>query len=482
MREDIIEERQKKRESLEKSGYDVYPARVRRTLTISESLENFASFARAKKKVWVVGRVVSLRKQGALIFTHIQDVSGKIQCLLKKDVLKDFGLIKNNLDIGDFIEVSGTLFKTKAGEPSIETKTFRIITKSLRPIPSEFYGLKDIETRLRKRYLDLLVNPGERKLFIKKARFWKSMRDFLERENFLEVHTPVLEAVPGGAEAEPFVTHHNALDEDFYLRISLELPLKRLMVAGFEKVYEIGHVFRNEGISAEHLQDYMQMEMYWAYHDYNDMMKLIEKMYKAVIKTTTGGMVTQYDGKKLDWGKKWKIYDYKKVFMSGAGLDPTKATKEDLLKKARALGAKQADEKMSRGRLIDIVFKNTARAKLIQPGFLIDPPVDIEPLAKRKEKDDARVERFQVIAGGTELGKGFSELNDPTDQRQRFESQMKLREMGDKEAQMLDEDYVEALEYGAPPMAGFGLSERLFAVLMNRPIRETTIFPLMRRK
>jgi lysyl-tRNA synthetase, class II len=482
MREDILNERRKKRTELERQGHSTYPARVKRTIQVAGVLKDFKTLSIKKKKLWLTGRVVSLRKQGGLLFLHLEDASGKIQCLLKRDTTKDFPVFKANLDIGDFIEVAGVAFRTKAGEKSVEVKNIRVIAKSLRPIPSEFYGLKDIETRLRKRYLDFLVNPEERDLFVKKAKFWKSMRTFLEQADFLEVHTPVLEVIPGGAEAEPFVTHHNALDEDFYLRISLELPLKRLMVSGFEGVYEIGHVFRNEGISAEHLQDYLQMEVYWAYHDYNDMMKFIEKMYKSVVKATTSKLITEYNGKKLDWGKKWKIYDYKTVFMRNAGLDPTRATKDELFQKARELGAKQADAKMSRGRLLDIVFKNAVRAKLIQPGFLIDPPVDIEPLAKRKEGDEVRVERFQVIAGGTELGKGFSELNDPTDQRTRFEAQMKLRAAGDKEAQMLDEDYVEAMEYGMPPMAGFGLSERLFAVLMDRPIRETTIFPLMRKK
>jgi len=482
MRDDIIQERLKKRKNLESAGYRVYPARVKRTHKVIEALDKFTALARAGRKITITGRVVSLRKQGNIIFAHVQDMSGKMQVMLKRDLLKDFKIWKTNLDMGDFVAVSGVLFKTKSGEKSIETKNFHIIAKSIRPIPTEFYGLKDTETRLRKRYLDLLANPEERELFVKKSRFWKSIRDFLEREDFLEVQMPVLEAIPGGAEAEPFTTHYNALDEEFYLRISLELPLKRLMVAGFERVYEIGHIFRNEGISAEHLQDYIQMEMYWAYEDYTTLMKFMEKMYKKTIKATVGGLITEHNGRKIDWSKKWRVYDYKTIFKKESGLDPLSATKDELLRKAKTFGVNRATAELNRGRLIDLIFKNTARPKLIQPGFLIDPPMDIEPLAKRKEDDPRRVERFQIVAGGTELGKGFSELNDPVDQRRRFEEQMKLRAAGDKEAQMIDEDYIEAMEYGMPPTAGFGLSERLFAVLMNRPIREATIFPIMRRK
>ncbi|MEK7498650.1 MAG: amino acid--tRNA ligase-related protein, partial [Patescibacteria group bacterium] len=286
---------------------------------------------------------------------------------------------------------------------------------------------------------------------------------------------------PGGADAEPFVTHHNALDTDFYLRISPELSLKRLLVGGFEKVFEIGRIFRNEGIDAEHLQDYTQLEFYWAYSNYEELMEYVEKMYKKVIEATTGSLVTHWRDHEIQWGGVWPKIEYFKIFKEKTGLDLDVATEEDLKKKAQGEGIRLEDH-VGRGRLIDLIFKKLIRPHLIQPIFLIDPPVDIEPLAKRRPGHPHQVERMQVVACGTELGKGFSESNDPVDQRLRFEEQMKLREMGDKEAQYLDDDFVEALEYGMPPAAGFGVSERLFAILMDKPVRETVFFPLMRRK
>jgi lysyl-tRNA synthetase class 2 len=329
--------------------------------------------------------------------------------------------------------------------------------------------------------LDILTHPELKEMFKKKSRFWQTVREELRVAGFVEVETPVLEAVPGGADAEPFVTHHNALNQDFYLRISLELPLKRLLVGGFEKVFEIGRIFRNEGIDREHLQDYTQMECYWAYADYEEMMKFTEELYKKIVKSILGKPISKFGENAIDWEKKWKRVDYYEIFKSESGLDLKKVTESDLFKKAKEL--KLTPEKhLGRGRLIDLIYKKVVRPKLIEPSFLIDPPVDVEPLAKRREDDPTRVERFQIMAAGTELGKGFSELNDPLDQRKRFEEQMALREKGDKEAQRLDEDFLEALEYGMPPAAGFGMSERFFAVLMDRPVREQQIFPLMKSR
>lgn len=325
------------------------------------------------------------------------------------------------------------------------------------------------------------MNPEAKVLFEKKAVFWETIRNYLKGEGFLEVETPVLESVPGGADAEPFKTHHNALDVDFYLRISMELSLKKLLVAGFERVFEIGRVFRNEGIDKEHLQDYTHMEYYWAYADYNDMMASVEKMYKAVVKKTCGGFTVTFGGKKINWGKRWPKVNYVEEFKKAAGLDPTVATRKELFITARSFGL-QPEENLGRGRLIDLIYKKAIRPKLIEPCFLVDPPVELVPLAKRSRKNPKVAERFQVVACGTEVGNGFSELNDPLDQRARFEEQMKLRAEGDNEAQRLDEDYLEAMEYGMPPAAGFGMSERLFAILMDKPVRETVIFPLMRPK
>ncbi len=481
MREDIILERKEKRKALEEGGMYPYPARVKRTLTLADADLRFKALSHLKKRVFLVARVMGLRDQGNLIFLDFADELGKLQGVLKKDNVKDFRIFKDNLDIGDFVEVSGTLFLTKRGEKSIEIKTIRIVTKSLRPLPSSFYGIEDIEMRLRKRYLDLVMNPDARLIFFKKSIFWNTFRDILRKASFLEVETPVLEPTPGGADAEPFVTHHNALDTDFYLRISPELSLKRLLVGGYEKVFEIGRIFRNEGIDAEHLQDYTQLEFYWAYADYNELMKFVEKMYKDVVRATAGVSSTTWKGHKINWGRKWEKIKYFEIFRERVGLDLEKATEEELRRRAVKEGV-ALEENLGRGRLIDLLFKKLVRPHLIQPSFLIDPPVDIEPLAKRKEGEPNKVERMQVVACGTELGKGFSESNDPVDQRLRFEEQMRLRELGDKEAQHLDEDFLEALEYGMPPAAGFGVSERFFAILMDKPVRETVFFPLMRRK
>lgn len=481
MIESLREERLKKLNNLKAAGIDPYPAKSKRTHVIAEAIKGFGALSKSNKKIFVVGRIRSIRGQGGISFMDLKDESGAIQVVVKKDVFKDLDFWRDNLDIGDFIEVSGILFKTKRGEKSIELRTIKILSKSLRPIPSEYYGVNDIETRLRKRYLDFLGNPETKELFRKKSIFWAETRRYLENAGFLEVETPILEPIPGGAEAEPFVTHHNALDQDFYLRISPELNLKRLMVGGFEKVFEIGRIFRNEGIDAEHLQDYTQMEMYWTYQDYEGLMKFIESLYKHVIKKTFGTLKLKHGEKTIDWGKKWKRLDYYKLFYDANKIDLNTATVHDLEKCASQKGI-DFEPGAGRGRLIDLIYKKTVRPNLIEPSFLINTPVDIEPLAKRMPGDPTRVERFQPVAYGTELGKGFSELNDPLDQRGRFEEQMKLREAGDKEAQMLDEDYVEAMEYGMPPTAGFAYSERLFAVLVGLPVREAVIFPLMRHK
>jgi lysyl-tRNA synthetase class 2 len=480
MLDDIIAERLKKREKLEKAGFDAYPAKVKRTAPISAILKKWDVYA-AKPSVTITGRVYAVRGQGALMFMDVKDELAGLQVVFRQDnAAKDFELIRDNLDIGDFIEATGVLTITKRGEKSVDAKTVRVITKSLRPIPSQHFGIEDAETKLRKRYLDLLINPELREMFRKKTAFWATFRNELIKAGFLEVETPVLELTPGGADAEPFKTHHNALDIDMTLRISLELPLKRLMVGGFDRVFEIGRIFRNEGISPEHLQDYTQLEFYWGYADYKDLMKFIEKLYKKVIQNTVGSMTTTRNGNEINWGGKWPTVDYFSIFKEKTGLDLNKATEAQLLEYARAHGV-DVTQHAGRGRLIDAIFK-TIRKTLIQPCFLINPPVDVEPLAKRLKPGSNKVARFQVVAGGTELGKGFSELNDPVDQRARFEEQMKLRAAGDTEAQTMDEDFVEALEYGMPPTAGFGLSERLFCVLMDKPGRETVFFPVLRPK
>ncbi len=478
----LIHERKKKLDSLRHAGIDPYPAKARRTHTIGEALGLFSALAKKKRRVSLVGRVSGFRNQGNLFFLDLRDESGTIQLVVKKDTLKaDYALFRDSLDIGDFVEAHGILFKTKRGEKSVEVKEFSFLTKSLRPLPSELYGLTDVETRLRKRYLDLLTHPELRELFYKKERFWDATRAFMKKEKFLEVETPILEPIPGGADARPFITHHNALDTDFFLRISLELYQKRLLVAGFERVFEIGRVFRNEGIDPEHLQDYTQVEFYAAYGDFDVLMKLVEKLYTTIIKAAFGTLTITSHGVKINWGKKWERIDYSDAFKKATGINLASTSEAALRAKAVSLGIPH-EKNDGEGRLIDLIYKKTVRPKIIGPAFLINHPVVISPLANRNPHQPHLTERLQVIAYGSELGNGWCELNDAEDQRKRFEEQARLRAAGDEEAQMMDEDYIEAMEYGMPPAIGFGFSERLFAVLAGLPVRETVIFPPMKSK
>ena len=483
--DEIRQTKIEKIERIKKAGIEPYPAFSGRTNSVNEALENFDSFSESKKELVLAGRVMARREHGGSIFFDLRDQNSKIQGFIKEDMVgkEKFSHFLDLVDVGDFVEIKGHLFKTKKEEKTLEVQNFKLLSKALLPLPEKWHGLQDVEERLRKRYLDLIMDPGEKEMFIRKSKFWQSTRAFLLNEGGLEVETPVLERVPGGADAEPFTTHLSALDIDLYLRISLELNLKRLIVAGFEKVFEIGRIFRNEGIDREHLQDYTQMEMYWAYFDYKKLMKLLEKMYKQVIQETLGTLEHQYQGDKIDWNGPpaggWPEVDYYEVFKEFTGLDLNTVSEKELQEYGKKEGI-DVTQHVGRGRIIDVIFKKKVRPTLVQPCFLVRPPVDVEPLAKRWPEDLGRVERFQIVAGGSELGKGFSELNDPQDQRGRFEEQMKLREAGDKEAQIMDEDFVEALEYGMPPTAGFGVSERLFSFIMDRPVRETVFFPLMK--
>lgn len=482
MLDEIKDIKLKKLENLRKAGLDPYPEKTGRTMTNQEALGKYDQLQ--VKNIVLSGRVRSLRPMGGSAFAHIEDESGKIQLFLSKKNIDSgkYKLFIDSIEIGDFIEVSGKLFKTKTEETTLEVANWKILSKSLAPVPTEYFGVKDTEELLRRRYLDLMTNPETRELFRKKNIFWQTARNFFSKKGFLEVQTPVLENIPGGADAEPFITHHKALDRDYFMRISLELPLKRLLVGGYGKVFEIGRVFRNEGIDREHLQEYDTLEFYEAYADLKKGMKLVEKFYKEIVEKVCEGMETEFEGSKINWGTKWEIVDYFKLFEQETGIDLDKEISiADLQKKADELGIKY-DKNYGKGRMIDTIYKKTVRPKLIQPCFLTGHPTEVSPLAKKDPKDPRKVLRMQVLVGGTELGNGFAELNDPVDQRVRFEDQMKLRQAGDTEAQMLDEDFVEALEYGMPPAFGFGFSERLFAFLMNKSVRETVIFPPMREK
>lgn len=465
--------RLEKLQKIKEAGIDPYPATTNRTHTVVEALENEG------KIVAIAGRLFSFREHGNIAFANLKDESGKIQIFFQKKLLSDSFKNLRLLDIGDFIQVEGEVVKTTAGEISVAPTSWTLLTKTLLPLPSEFYGLKDAELRLRKRYVDLLMNPEVRDDFKKKTKFWQAIRNYMIENGFLEVETPVLQSIPGGADARPFVTHHNAQDMDLYLRISLELPLKRLLVGGFEKVFEIGRIFRNEGIDDEHLQDYTQLEFYWAYADYSQLMSLVEDMYKKVIKDTFGTLETKWNGIDIKWEGEWPRKDYTELLNEHWGVSIEIMSVEDLYQLAEKLHV-SVEPNLGKGRLLDYLYKKTIRPKLIQPMFVLNHPVEVEPLAKRIPENPQNVQRMQVLAMGSELGKGFSELNDPIDQKERFEEQMKLREAGDEEAQMMDSDFVEALEYGMPPAAGFGVSERLFALLIDKPVREMVFFPTMK--
>lgn len=483
MREDILKAKLEKLENLKKNEINPYPEKSERSMTNKEALDKFSDI---KDEIYLVGRVKSLRPMGGSTFAHIEDESGKIQIFLNKKNIneKKYKLFVDNIEIGDFVEVKGKLFKTKKEEKTLEVTDWKVLSKNIRPIPTEYYGIEDTEEKIRRRYLDLMMNEETKELFRKKNIFWQAVRSYLVSNGFLEVQNPVLEHIPGGADAEPFITHHNALDQDFYLRISLELRLKKLLVGGYEKVFEIGRVFRNEGIDREHLQEFDLVEFYWAYSDLNKGMKFTQKMFKEIIFKVLGGYEHEFEGEKINWDVEFPVVDYFTEFKKETGInleDSTEASMEALKAKADELGIKY-EKGYGKGRMIDTLYKKTVRQKLIQPCFLVGHPIDVSPLAKKDPDNPKKVLRFQIVAGKAELCNAFGELNDPVDQKQRFMEQMKAREAGDKEAQMFDEDFVEALEYGMPPAFGCGFSERLFAFIMNKSIRETVIFQAVKEK
>jgi lysyl-tRNA synthetase class 2 len=481
MREDIQQVKLEKLARIREFGMDPYPEKSERELSNVQALEQFEQLG--EKKITLAGRVRSMRPMGGSAFANIEDESGKMQLFLNKGNMAEelFKLFVKNVELGDFVQVTGEMFVTKTEEKSLKVTDWKMISKNIRPIPTEHFGIKDEEELLRRRYLDLMTNPETRELFRKKNIFWQTVRMFLAKDGFLEVQNPVFEHTPGGADAEPFITHHNALDQDFYMRISLELALKRLLVGGYEKVFEIGRVFRNEGIDRHHLQEYDAMEFYASYWDLQKGIEFSENLYKEIVKNVTGGMVTEYEGAQIDWSKKFPVIDYFDAFKKETGLELADVSVEALRAKADELGIKY-EKTYGKGRMIDTVYKKTVRQKMIQPCFLVGHPIDISPLAKKDPNNANKVLRFQIIAGTAELCNAFAELNDPIDQKSRFEDQMKLREAGDNEAQMIDEDFVEALEYGMPNAFGFGLSERLFSFIMDKSIRECVIFPAMKAR
>ena len=471
-------------QQIKDAGINPYPAKTNRDTMIAELLQNFDELSASQGKVIIAGRLRSLRDHGNISFADLEDWSGQIQLVLSKNEIGEDGykqftkLIDNN----DFIEAEGVCFITKAGEKSLQVKSWRLLTKTLRSIPDAHFGLKNEEERLRKRYLDILLNPEVRDLIIKRDKFWNSVRAFLKERGFIEVETPALEASAGGADARPFITHHNALDLDVYLRISMgELWQKKLMVAGLEKTFEIGRQFRNEGMDAEHLQDYTQMEFYWAYANYEMGMELVEELYKYVAEETFGTLQFTIGQFEVDLSKPWERYDYRETVLKYTGIDILKADLPAMEAKLRELGVEYDRKGFNITRAIDNLWKY-CRKQIGGPGFLVGVPITVSPLAKRDDNEPNLAQRFQPIIAGSELGNGYSELNDPVDQLARFEEQQKLKDAGDEEAQSKDEDFVEALEYGMPPTCGYGMSERVFSFFMNKTARECQIFPLMKPK
>lgn len=476
---ELVRVRTEKLEKIEKMGINPYPNSAEKDYSSKRILEISSELIASGQKIHYAGRILASRGHGKLSFLDVADEQGKMQVILKEDLVKEGADLVPLLDLGDFIEVLGKIFMTNSGEITIEVEKLSIITKALRPLPDKRHGITDEETRYRQRYLDLLSNPEVKALFYKKAKFWNTIRNFLLDKGFLEVETPVLETTTGGADATPFVTHHDALDIDVYLRISMgELWQKKLLVGGYEKTFEIGRQFRNEGISREHLQDYSQMEFYWAYANYEDSMVLVEDLYKKVAMETFETYKFTIGGHDVDLSESWKKIDYTATIKEKLGIDVLLASDEELSAKVKELKLehKKSD---TRGRTIDALWKSI-RGTISGPAFVINHPVEVSPLAKRKSDNPKLTERYQVIIAGSELGNGYSELNDPRDQKQRFIEQARMREGGDSEAQMNDESFIEALEYGMPPATGFGLSERLFAFFVDKSIRECVLFPLVR--
>lgn len=477
--------RLEKLNKLKKEGIDPYPAESKRTATALEAAENFSEWSRKKKKITVAGRIMSVRGHGGMSFVDLRDESGKIQVLVRKDVIgdKNFNLFSEKIDTGDFIESSGTLFTTKRGEKTLEAKSVNLLTKTLLPMPEKWHGVTDVEVRYRKRYVDMIANDEVRATLKMRCLITKAIRTFFDAEGFTEVETPILQPIAGGAAAKPFITHHNALNADFYLRIAPELYLKRLIVGGWEKVYEIARCFRNEGIDFSHNPEFTQIEFYQAYADYNDLMKLTEKLLPFILKSVGLKKTIEWNGEKIDFTAPYPRLTFRNALIKYAGIDVEKFPKTaDLFKEAKKLGA-DVDKTMGRGKIMDEMFKSFVRPKILNPVFIIDHPIELSPLAKRKPENPNYTERFQVLVGkGIELTNAFSELNDPLDQEQRFLDQAKNKEAGDEEAHPYDEDFINALKQGMPPTAGFGMGiDRLAALLTNsHNIKEVIIFPTLK--
>lgn len=479
----VVDETDQRRAKLDywrSHGVDPFGSRFVRTHSSRQIIEGFAELE--GKHVSIAGRVMAVRSHGKASFFDIADLAGRVQVYAKHDALGDeqYGMLQQ-VDIGDIVGVAGEVFRTRRGEISVALSSFTLLSKSLRPLPEKWHGLKDVDIRYRQRYVDLIVNPEVRDTFITRTRIVSAIRSFLDKRGFLEVETPSMHAIAGGATARPFITHHNALDMDLYLRIATELHLKRLIVGGLERVYEIGRIFRNEGISTRHNPEFTSVEVYQSYGDYHDMMELTENLVAYIAQEALGTTHITYQGSAVDLTPPWPRITMSEAVRQRTGFDFMSMGHEEARAVCRRMGL-DVPEHATRGLCLSEAYEEKVEAGLIQPTFIIDYPIEVSPLAKKKADNPELTYRFEAVCAGRELANAFSELNDPIDQRERFLAQVAERERGDDEAHMMDEDFVTALEYGLPPTGGMGLGvDRLVMLLTDSAsIRDVILFPLMR--
>ncbi|MEI4832539.1 lysine--tRNA ligase [Bacillus sp. FJAT-53711] len=482
--------RREKLHNLREQGMDPFGKRFERTHSTKELLSLYGEISKEELEekeipVSIAGRIMTKRGKGKAGFAHIQDLHGQIQIYVRKDTVGDEQYeLFNTADLGDLVGIEGKVFKTKVGELSVKVTGFTLLTKSLRPLPDKYHGLKDVEQRYRQRYLDLITSMESRETFVTRSKIIREMRRYLDNNGYLEVETPMLHAIAGGASARPFITHHNALDMEFYMRIAIELHLKRLIVGGLEKVYEIGRVFRNEGVSTRHNPEFTMIELYEAYADYKDIMKLTENMVAHIAKEVLGTTTVQYGEYEINLEPEWTRLHMVDAIKQYSGADfwsPMSVEEARALAKEHGVEIKDT---MEVGHIINEFFEQKVEEHLIQPTFVYGHPVEISPLAKKNEEDPRFTDRFELFIVAREHANAFTELNDPIDQKERFEAQLKEREQGNDEAHMMDDDYIEALEYGMPPTGGLGIGiDRLVMLLTNAPsIRDVLLFPAMRHK
>ncbi|CAG9614432.1 Lysine--tRNA ligase [Bacillus rhizoplanae] len=482
--------RREKLHNLREQGMDPFGKRFERTHSTKELFSLYGELSKEELEekeipVSIAGRIMTKRGKGKAGFAHIQDLHGQVQIYVRKDVVGDEQYeLFNTADLGDLVGIEGKVFKTKVGELSVKATGFTLLTKSLRPLPDKYHGLKDVEQRYRQRYLDLITSMESRETFVTRSKIIREMRRYLDNNGYLEVETPMLHAIAGGASARPFITHHNALDMEFYMRIAIELHLKRLIVGGLEKVYEIGRVFRNEGVSTRHNPEFTMIELYEAYADYKDIMKLTENMVAHIAKEVLGTTTVQYGEYEINLEPEWTRLHMVDAIKQYSGADfwsPMSVEEARALAKEHGVEIKDT---MEVGHIINEFFEQKVEEHLIQPTFIYGHPVEISPLAKKNEEDPRFTDRFELFIVAREHANAFTELNDPIDQKERFEAQLKEREQGNDEAHMMDDDYIEALEYGMPPTGGLGIGiDRLVMLLTNAPsIRDVLLFPAMRHK